>query len=46
MSGKRVYHGHSQDQYTSINVSNWKRGVYMVRIKEGQNIHTRKVVVQ
>lgn len=46
MSGKRVYRGHSQDQYTSINVSNWKRGVYMVRIKEGQNIHTRKVVVQ
>ena len=46
MSGKRVYHGHLQDQYTSINVSNWKRGVYMVRIKEGQNIHTRKVVVQ
>lgn len=46
MSGKRVYHGHSQDQYTSINVSNWKRGVYMIRIKEGQNIHTRKVVVQ
>ncbi len=46
MSGKRVYRGHSQDQYTSINVSNWKRGVYMVRIKEGQNIYTRKVVVQ
>lgn len=46
MSGKQVYRGHSQDQYTSINVSNWKRGVYMVRIKEGQNIHTRKVVVQ
>lgn len=46
MSGKRVYHGHSQDQYTSINVSNWKRGVYMVRIKEGLNIHTRKVVLQ
>lgn len=46
MSGKRVYHGHLQDQYTSINVSNWKRGVYMVRIKEGQNIYTQKVVVQ
>ncbi len=46
MSGKRVYRGHSQDQYTSINVSNWERGVYMVRIKEGQNIYTQKVVVQ
>ena len=46
MSGKRVYRGHSQDNHTAINVSNWKRGVYMVRIKEGQNIHTRKVVVQ
>ena len=46
MSGKRVCRGHSQDQHTSINVSNWKRGVYVVRINEGQNIYTRKVVVQ
>ena len=46
MSGKRMSQWHSQDTLTSINVLNWRRGVYVVKIKEGQNVYTKKVVVQ
>ncbi|MBO4645176.1 MAG: T9SS type A sorting domain-containing protein [Bacteroidales bacterium] len=46
MSGKRIQHNSSSDIYTIINVSNWKKGVYLVKIRDNKGITTRKVVVQ
>ena len=46
MSGKRIHHHSSSDIYTTINVNNWKRGVYLIRIRDNKGITTRKVVVQ
>ena len=46
MSGKRIHHNSSSDIYTTINVNNWKKGVYLVKIRDNKGITTRKVVVQ
>ena len=46
MSGKLIHHNSSSDIYTTINVNNWKKGVYLVRIRDNKGITTRKVVVQ
>ena len=46
MSGKLIHHNSSSDIYTTINVNNWKKGVYLVRIRDHKGITTRKVVVQ
>ena len=46
MIGKRIQHHSSSDIYTTINVNNWKRGVYLVKIQDNKGITTRKVVVQ
>lgn len=46
MSGKRIHHHSSSDIYTTINVNNWKKGVYLIRIQDNKGITTRKVVVQ
>lgn len=46
MSGKRIQHHSSSDIYTTINVNNWKKGVYLIRIRDNKGITTRKLVVQ
>lgn len=42
--GKRVYKGIITELSSSINVSNWKSGVYLVRLFDDNNTKTKRFI--
>lgn len=45
-NGKVVYTNNNAQQITQINVQNWSKGIYMVRVYSGNKISVMQVVVQ
>lgn len=46
LNGQEVYKATLQNGNNSIDVSSWKRGLYIVKIKNGDNITTQRIIVQ
>lgn len=44
--GKRVYKGVITQLESSINVTNWKSGVYLVRVSNDKTSHTKRFIKQ
>jgi len=44
--GKRVYQGIVSQLESSVNVSNWKSGVYLVRISNNEIVQTKRFIKQ
>ncbi|MBC2845876.1 T9SS type A sorting domain-containing protein [Winogradskyella flava] len=44
--GKRVYKGVITQLESSINVSNWKSGVYLVKVSDGKSTQTKRFIKQ
>jgi hypothetical protein len=44
--GKRIYHRKLTQPETSINITNWKSGVYLVRISNEQTTQTKRFIKQ
>lgn len=44
--GKRVYNGNLTQLESSINISNWKSGVYLVRVTSHKSTHTKRFIKQ
>lgn len=44
--GKKVYRGLLTRLESSINVSNWKSGVYLVRVSDGKSTQTKRFIKQ
>ena len=46
LSGKVVYNGSLQNGNNSIEVSSWKKGVYLLKIQKGNQVITKRIIVQ
>lgn len=46
MLGEKVFQTSIQSSFVPIDVSEWSRGVYFVRINSGQKVFSKKVVVE
>ena len=44
--GKLIYRGEITQLESSVNVSNWKSGVYLVRISNNKITHTKRFIKQ
>lgn len=44
--GKRVYKSALTQLESTIDVSNWKSGVYLVRISDDKTVHTKRFIKQ
>jgi hypothetical protein len=44
--GKRVYKGVISRLESSVNISNWKNGVYLVRVSSTKITHTKRFIKQ
>ncbi|WP_299123706.1 T9SS type A sorting domain-containing protein [uncultured Winogradskyella sp.] len=44
--GKRVYKGLLTQLESSVDVSNWKSGVYLVRVSDNETAHTKRFIKQ
>jgi hypothetical protein len=44
--GKRVYKGAITQLESSVNVSNWKSGVYLVRVSNNETTYTKRFIKQ
>ncbi|WP_178984023.1 T9SS type A sorting domain-containing protein [Winogradskyella helgolandensis] len=44
--GKRIYNGVITKLVSTIDVSNWKSGVYLVRITDDTETHTKRFIKQ
>ncbi|MCA0132227.1 T9SS type A sorting domain-containing protein [Winogradskyella alexanderae] len=44
--GKRVYQGIITQLQSSVNVSNWRSGVYLVRVSNNESVQTKRFIKQ
>lgn len=46
MMGKKVFETNSSDQKTEVDLRAMKRGIYFIRVMDGENIYSQKIIKQ